>query len=376
LKDKQNNFLTHKDYEQHREKYADLIGPSGSLLFVACDAGKELAINVKKEYQTMLEKKHKNGDVIDIPLMTDITNKFEGSGHDGSCPRIPQHVGGVDAYIFQNCMDKRKDGESVNYNLKELEHMISTIKSNEGSRVTAVIPYYPYSRQDKPSFMQREAPLARRVADALVEAKVDRVISYHPHSTSLVGFFPANVPFRYISGLDLAYEMFSKFKGDKETIAFCTDAGGIKETIHLADALNLNFGLSAKHRPKQKKTDALGILGNTQGKKRAIITDDETATFSSCLGVIKLLNQDYGIEEFHLGISHMRLEPQYIDRLKEANEKYGMVELHTTDSVPQIDVIKELSFVKIHSLAKTWAFVINRMHYNLSVSEIFYNPKK
>jgi ribose-phosphate pyrophosphokinase len=373
MKDTEANFYGHKDYEAHRSQNADLIGPNGSLLFVGCDAGTELAINVKDEYDTMLSKKQKK-QAIKVPLMTKITNKFEGEGHDGSCPRLPNHVGGTDVYIFQNCMDKRDGSYSVNHNLKELEHMISTL-SGKSTRVTAIIPYYPYSRQDKPSFMAREDPLARRVADSLIEFGVDHVLSYHPHTTSITGFFTSKVPFSYLSGLDLFYDVFSEFKKNKEAIAFSTDAGGIKETIHLADALNIDFGLAAKHRPKQRKTDTLGILGDMDGKKVALITDDETATFSSCLGVIELLSKDYGIEEFHLGISHMRLEEQYIDRLVKANEEYGMIKLHTTDSVPQKESVTSLPFVEVHSLAKMWAFVINRMHYNLSVSELFYNPK-
>ncbi len=367
------DFFSYKDYEKHRRKYAGLFGPNGWLLFIACDSGTEFAEMVHREYCSMLEqKKQKNRKKVKVPFFSGITKKFEGDGHDGTCPRIPHHVGGSNVYVFQNVMDKRKSSNPVNDNLVQLCQMISTLKAHGAAKITSIIPYFPYSRQDKPSFMKREYPLARKVADMLVGAKVDRVVSYHPHSTSIIGFFPEDRPFRYISGLDLFVEVFSEFKDDEDAIAFCTDAGGIKENIYLANELGIDYGLAAKHRAKQKKADTIGILGNAKGKKRAIITDDESATFTSCFNVVERLSVEYGIKEFHVGISHMRLDKEYILKLKAAHEKYGMVRVHTTDSVLQIEELVGLPFVKVHPLARRWAFMINRLHYDLSVSKIFY----
>lgn len=373
MRDTPNNFFTHDDYERHRQRYADLMGPNGWLLFVACDAGKDLAQKVHQSYQDVLQKKYWSNDpVVEIPLMTDITKRFEGNGHDGTSPRIPKHVAGADVYLFQSVMDERVNSEGVNEGVWQLGQAAFTLKSHRVNRVTAILPYFPYSRQDKPSHKEREAALARHTADYLVNAGVDCVISYHPHTTAIVGFFPNDKPFQYISGIDLFADVFSPFKGNTETIAVSLDAGGLKETIHLAGALDIDFGLTAKDRPKQKQTNTLGVLGKLKGKQRGVLTDDETATFSSCFDAIKLLSQpEYGLHEFHVGISHMRLGLEYIDRLREANEKYGMIKLHTTDSVPQRDEILSLPFVEVHSLAKMWAYVINHVHYDLSVSKLF-----
>ncbi|MBW2965923.1 ribose-phosphate diphosphokinase [Candidatus Woesearchaeota archaeon] len=366
-----NSFYGSEDYRQHRDKYADLIGPNGSLLFVACDAGTELAENVRREYQSILAEKYNDEKrVVEIPLLKDITNKFEGDGHDGTCPRISHNVAGADAYVFQNCMDERRGSSSLNDNLMQLIQMIYTLKSQKVSKVSAVMPYYPYSRQDKPSFMKREASLARLVADLLTDVKVNSVISYHPHSISLSGFFPAGRPFNFISGIDLFVDIFSEYKNDKETVAVSTDAGGFKEIRCLAENLGIDYCAGSKDRPEQKKTNVLGVGGDLEGKKRAIIIDDETATFSSCFDLIEYLHQ-VGIKEFHVGVSHLRIRPDYIKRLEEANSKYNMVKFHTTDSVPQVEEISKLAFAKVHSLAKIWAFVINRMHYDLSVSKLF-----
>jgi ribose-phosphate pyrophosphokinase len=366
------NFFTHDDYERHRQRYADLMGPNGWLLFVACDAGKTLAQKVHQAYQQVLQQKYFGSNPIEIPLMQDITKRFEGDGHDGTSPRIPKHVAGADVYLFQSVMDERTKSEGVNEGVWQIGQVAFTLKAHRVNRVTAVLPYFPYSRQDKPSHKEREAALARHTADYLVNSGVDCVISYHPHTTAIVGFFPHDKPFQYISGIDLFTDVFSQFRKDPETIALSLDAGGLKETIHLAGALDIDFGLTAKDRPKQKQTKTLGVLGNLDGKKRGILTDDETATFGSCLDAIKLLAQpEYGIHEFHVGISHMRLGLEFIDRLREAHEKYGMVKLHTTDTVPQKEEILSLPFVEVHSLSNMWAYVINHVHYDLSVSKLF-----
>lgn len=368
-------FFNHSDFKGYIAKYADLYGPNGWLLFVSCDSGTELARNVRQDYINILKQKESQSE-IDIPLIEMATNKFEGDGHDGTCPRLPHHVGGADVYLFQNVMDKRRGSSTVNDNIKQLEQMAYTLKAHDAGKVTVVIPYFPYGRQERPSFMQRESALARKVADDIVNSGVDRTLVYHPHTLSLTGFFPNNSPLRYISGLDLFIEIFSEFKDDQETIACSTDAGGMKEVMHLAGALGLNYGFCAKDRPEQKKTKSLGILGEFKGKKRVIIPDDESATFGSCFDAMEILSGEFNIEEFYLAISHMRCGPDSLIRIKEAHERFNMKKLHITDSVPQIDEILELPFVECHSLSSRLAFVINRMHYNLSVSKLFYSPPR
>ena len=371
MDDSKGSFFSSEDYKDHSDKYADLMGPNGRLLFVACDAGTDLAESVKREYQSVLIEKYGDAKkVVEIPLMKGITNKFEGDGHDGTCPRLNHNAAGADVYVFQNCMDEKRGSNSLNDNLMQLLQMIYTLKSQKVRKVTAVIPYYPYSRQDKPSFMKREVSLGRLVADLLIGVKVNSVLSYHPHSTSISSFFPAGRSFNFVSGIDLFRSTFSQYEDDAETIAVCTDAGGFKEIKYFSELLNIDHCVGSKDRPEQKKTKALGVEGNLDGKKRAIIIDDETATFSSCVDIIKHLSAK-GIEEFHVGVSHMRIRPKYIPRLEQVHDKYNMVKLHTTDSVPQIDEISKLPFVEVHPLAKTWAFVINRMHYDLSVSKLF-----
>ncbi len=371
MQDSADNFITKGDYEERNRLSADLHSRRGWLLFVGCDAGKDLATNTREAYHSLLSQRYGSMDkVAQIPFIKDFTSYFEDEGFDGTCPRLPIPVEGADAYVFQNCMDKREGRRSLNDNLIQLYQTICALNEFKAANITVVTPYYPYSRQDNPSFMQREVAFAHKVGKLLKEEGVDRILCYHPHATSI------QYPFKYISGIDRFVDIFSEFKGDNNTVVLSTDAGGIKENKCIADALGLPLSTGAKDRTQQKRTECLGVSGDLEGKTRAILTDDESATFRSCLDMMKKVTANSDIGEFHVGISHMRLGPEFIDRVVEAHEKYGMVKLHTTDSIPQRPEITDLPFVEVHHLAKMWAFVVNSIHYDSSVSNLFYKPQK
>jgi ribose-phosphate pyrophosphokinase len=246
--------------------------------------------------------------------------------------------------------------------------MIDTLKTYNATHVTVIFPYFPYSRQDKPSHQKREVAQTVLAADQLVRAGADNLISYHPHSTSLAG--QKDRPYEYISGIDLFASVFSEYKKDPNTVAVSTDSGGSKETKALAKRLGIAYCPGIKDRPKHEKVETIGVGGDLEGKTRAIVMDDETASFSSVLGVLELISR-VGVKEINVGISHTRLSADHLPKLVLAHEKYNMVAYHTTDSVPQIEALSKLPFVHIHSLANMWANVINRLHYTSSVSKLF-----
>jgi ribose-phosphate pyrophosphokinase len=177
-----------------------------------------------------------------------------------------------------------------------------------------------------------------------------------------------------LNGLDLFREIFNNRQKDLEAIVVSTDAGGAKATIHLAKALDIDYAITNKYRPQKEKADLLGVIGFLDDKKIAIITDDETVTFSSLMNAVKILSQDYKIREIYVAVSHMKLSPEKIPLLKKANETYNLKEIHFTDSVPQVKEILELPFVRVHSLDERFALTINNLHYNRSVSRLFYKP--
>ncbi|MBN2364129.1 ribose-phosphate pyrophosphokinase [candidate division WOR-3 bacterium] len=361
------NFIAPERFEKTKSRL--LLGPNGWLLFVACNSGISLAADVKKQYEEML--RINGSDLKDIPLIgtqeAPLTMIFQDME---TCPRLTRHVAGSNAFVFQ-CIHENTSGNTVNENLQQLLQAVRTLKAHRAQNITVVTPYSPYSRQDKPTFMQREATLAKLFADQLKVAGANIHLTYHLHALSIFGLYEPDMTLVALSGLDLFLEIFSKFRKLKEAVAVSTDSGGAKFTIHFADAMGISHAIVNKFRHAKDKSDMLGVIGDLEGKKTALIIDDETVTGSSFLNVVKNLKTNHGIEDIYVAISHLKIKKNHIPGLIEAHEKFGLTEMHVTDTIPQIPEILELDFVKVHNLSKRFASTINRLHYNISVSDLF-----
>lgn len=361
------NFIAPERFEKTKSRL--LLGPNGWLLFVACNSGISLAADVKKQYEEML--RINGSDLKDIPLIGTKDNPLTMIFQDKeTCPRLTRHVAGSNAFVFQ-CIHENTSGNTVNENLQQLLQAVRTLKAHRAQNITVVTPYSPYSRQDKPTFMQREATLAKLFADQLKVAGANIHLTYHLHALSIFGLYEPDMTLVALSGLDLFLEIFSKFRKLKEAVAVSTDSGGAKFTIHFADAMGISHAIVNKFRHAKDKSDMLGVIGDLEGKKTALIIDDETVTGSSFLNVVKNLKTNHGIEDIYVAISHLKIKKSHIPGLIEAKEKFGLTEMHVTDSIPQIPEILELDFVKVHNLSKRFASTINRLHYNISVSDLF-----
>jgi len=352
-------FITPEMFD--RTKLRELAGPNGWLLFVACNAGIEMARQVKDEYESLLGEK--GSQLGDVPLLgteeQSITRVFDDTE---SCPRIDLHVAGSDAFVFQ----------CAHENVQQLLQVCRTLRAHRAKTITVVLPYMPYSRQDKPTFLKREATLASLFADQLRVAGVDIVLTYHPHTVALDGFYEPAMKFVALSGIDLFIQIFEPFRDKKDVIAVSTDAGGAKFTVHFANAMGITYAITSKFRDHRGNADLLGVVGDTEGKRVALVTDDEAVTGSSILKTVETLHDRYGIEETHVAISHAKLDEKSLKGFVRAHEKCGLAKLHVTDTVPQRLAFSELDFVVTHRLARRFATTINRLHYNQSVSELFY----
>lgn len=361
------HFITPESYEELKRK--EIAGPNGWLLFVACNAGTDFALSVKKQYESMLNEQ--KSAIKEIPIMgtreEPLTRVFSDSE---TCPRLPGHVAGSDAYVFQ-CVQDNTSGFTVNENIQQLLQVIRTLHAHRARTITIVTPYSPYSRQDKPTFMKRESALASLFADQLKVAGANLYLTYHPHTLSLYGFYEPEVKFVALSGLDLFVAMFERFKCNEDVIVVSTDAGGAKFTLHYSEVMDLDYAIANKFRQGKDQSNLLGIIGNLDNKKTAIITDDETVTGSSILNTIESLYKNYGIKKSYAAVSHIKIKKEFIAGFIEAHKKYGLAELHVTDTIPQIPDLFELDFVVQHTLSGMFASTINRLHFNQSVSRVF-----
>jgi ribose-phosphate pyrophosphokinase len=361
-------FITPEDFDKQIKK-RPLSGPNGWLLFVACNSGIDLARAVKQEYEAML--KANNSGLLEIPFLGSdeepVTTIFADTE---TCPRLNQHVAGSDVYVFQS-VHEHKSSHTVNENIQQLLQVVRTLRAHRARTITVVTPYCPYSRQDKPSFLAREATLSSLFADQLKVAGAHVHLTYHPHALSLYGFYEPDMMLVALSGLDLFVDMFSSFKGLSDVVAVSTDAGGAKSTVHFSEAMDIPYAIANKFRPGKDRANLLGIIGDLKNKRVAIITDDETVTGSSIINAVRWLYTNYGVQEIYAGISHLKLKDEYIPNLIELHTQYGLKELHTTDTIPQTSSIYGLDFIKVHPLACRFAATINHMHYNQSVSDLY-----
>jgi len=373
---------------QYSDRYAELFttpehfeiigrhqfwGPNGWLLFVSCNAGVNFAADVHKQYVSMLNEHNSFSSQPPIMGTADepITAIFEDSE---TCPRLPAHVAGSDAFVFQ-CSHEKENDFSVNENIQQLLQVVRTLNAHRAKNITVVMPYTPYTRQDKPTFMKREATLSKLFADQLKIAGANSLLTYHPHSYSLHGFFEPEMNFYALSGLELFLEIFRDKMGDSEVIAVSTDAGGAKFTVHFAEAMKINYAITNKFRRGKDNANLLGIIGDIDNKKSAIITDDETVTGKSILNATRQLYKNYGVENIYIAVSHMKMPDRFIPELIDAHANFGLRQLHFTDTVGFSPKIANLDFVKCHPVARRFAATINQMHYNRSISKLFRDKK-
>ncbi len=376
-KRKHNEFITPRQYVRDRDE--QIRSDRGWLLILDNDdfnGVDSLAKRVVKEYESLLET---NGEhILNVPFIDYSLDSFGEKGplvrtfeDSETCPRIPTHIAGSDAYLFASSHEFITD-RTVNDNIYRLFQTVRTLKSHGANNITVVSPYLPYARQDKPSFSKRECTGAKLFADLLYGSGANGILFYDPHNETLRGFFEPNIRVTTLSGLDLFVDIYSRFKKNLETVCVSTDAGGSKPIIRMAGLLELAYAIGNKYRPEQEKVEKIGIIGEVKGKKTALLSDDETVTFKSLLGIASGLKEDYGVKETYVALSHMKLTRKNISRMIDAHENYGVKEVHITDSIPQSNELLSLDFVKVHPLAERVMYTINRLHYDRSITALYH----
>jgi len=270
--------------------------------------------------------------------------------------RFGDNVRGADVFIVQSHY------EPLNKNVMEQLIMIDAAKRASAKRISAVIPFYGYSRQDRKA-RGREPISARLLADLLVAAGVDRVLSVDLHSGQIQGFF--DKPFDHITALPLlADHLAERFDGDLVVVS--PDAGG----VHLADkyAKRLHAPLAILHKRRRtdvrNTTETLEVIGDVEGR-RCVLVDDMVDTAGTFTGGAEALLERGAIETYGCA-THAILSDPAIDRLKNSPIK----ELVFTNSVP-LPAEKQIDKITVLSIAPVVASTIRAVFQDESVSEIF-----
>lgn len=340
--------------------------PRGRLLIAGCRSGSYLSARMFQRYKELLAKEGSKDDILHLE---NIDKQFSDSE---TCVRLDVHVSGYDVFLFQALFDPTSD-RSIDQNYMALLIAARALRENGANHITAVLPYLAYARQDKPTRFMREPTTARLMADMSIEAGIDRLIVWNPHSGQIRGFY-GSMPVNVLESLTLCIDEYRHFQGREDVIAVAPDAGASKFVAHFGRALNLKCAVASKYRPRPEEAIISEIIGDFTGKKIAIILDDMISSGGTVYALIKKLVEEKGIEEIYLGISHNLCVGNAHDRLIDLYKNYRLKEMLVTNSIPQTAAFQSLPFVSIKCLSDVLSRTINRIHYNQSVNEMLYQP--
>ena len=288
-------------------------------------------------------------------LNTTLGGVETGKFSDGETSiHLAETVRGRDLFIIQSTSDP------VNDNLMELLIMIDAAKRASAGRITAVIPYFGYARQDRKA-RSRDPITAKLVADLLTAAGADRVLTMDLHAAQIQGFF--NIPLDNLLGGPTLYNYFSN-KMDDSYMVVSPDIGSVNRARKVAERLNCQMAIIDKRRPKANVMEVMNIIGNVEGKK-CLLVDDMIDTAGTIVQGAQAL-VDKGATEIYACCTHAVLSGPAIERLGKSPIK----ELVMLDTI-QLPADKMLPKFKILSTADIFAAAIENVYLDKPMSKIY-----
>ena len=269
-----------------------------------------------------------------------------------------ENVRGEDMYVIQSTSNPAND------NLMELLIMTDALRRSSASRITAVIPYFGYARQDRRA--KARTPIsAKLVANLLTEAGVDRVLTLDLHAAQIQGFFDIPVDNLYASPV-FSLDIEHHFKGQMDDLMIVSpDVGGVARARDIAKRINAPLAIVDKRREKAGEIADMTVIGNVDGKK-CIIVDDICDTAGTLCKAAETLVQA-GATEVHAYITHGVLSGPAVERV----EKSVMKSLVITDSIEPTDAVKRAKNIRIVPTAPMFAQAILNIWNGTSVSSLF-----
>jgi len=268
--------------------------------------------------------------------------------------RFLESVRGVDAFVIQTC------AEPVNDYIMELLLLIDALKRASAKRITAVVPYYGYSRQDKKT-LAREPISARLLADIISVAGADRVLSVDLHAGQIQGFF--DFPVDHITALPLLASYIAQ-KNLRDVVVVSPDAGRVKVAKKFADRLCAPMAILHKRRPEKNVAEVLHVIGEVEGKN-AVLIDDMVDTASTMVNAADALERE-GAREIYACATHPILSGPAVERIRDSKIK-ELVVTNTLSVPPE----KKIDKISVLSIAPLVASTILAVFKEESVSDLF-----
>jgi ribose-phosphate pyrophosphokinase len=270
--------------------------------------------------------------------------------------QIQENVRGKDVFVIQSTCPP------VNHNLMELLLMLDAFKRASAARITAVIPYYGYARQDRKD--KPRVPIsAKLVADLITAAGADRVLALDLHAAPIQAFF--DVPVDHLFAAPVMVEHVSKLRLPNLTIV-SPDAGGVERARAFAKRLDAGLAIMDKRREgADNVAKIMHVIGDVEGRT-VLIVDDIADTAGTLVETVEALRSK-GVEQIYACITHAILSGPATKRLAGSSLK----KILTTNTVPLTDEKRQAARLEVLSVAGLLAEAILRIHQNSSVSSLF-----
>ena len=267
---------------------------------------------------------------------------------------IDESVRGMDVFAIQSICDP------VNNNLMELLILIDALKRASARRITAVLPYYGYARQDRK--VSPRAPIsAKLVADLITTAGASRILAVDLHAGQIQGFF--NIPVDHLFAAPIILDYLKKIKND--VVIVSPDAGGVERARAYAKRLNASLAIIDKRRDSPNVAQVMNIIGDVSGMT-AVLVDDMVDTGGTLVrGAYALMEK--GAKEVHACCTHPVLSGRAIEVIMES----PIEEMIVTDTIPLKNEAKTCFKIKTLSISSLLAEAIRRIYEDESVSDLF-----
>ncbi|SMO79004.1 ribose-phosphate pyrophosphokinase [Balnearium lithotrophicum] len=292
---------------------------------------------------------------IGIPLADVTVGRFS----DGEIQVvINESVRDCDVFIIQSLCRPAND------NIMELLILADALKRASAGRITAVIPYYAYGRQDR-KVNPRDPISAKVVADVIMTTGVNHVVVIDLHAKQVEGFF--DIPVDHLEARPVIADYFLRQgMGGEDTVVVSPDIGGVARARNFAKVLGSPIAIIDKRRPRPNVSEVMNIIGEVEGK-RAIIVDDIIDTAGTIVNAARAIKEK-GALEVYTACTHPVFSGPAIERLTGAIKEGFIKEVVVTDTIP---LKEEFEGIKVLTVAGMLAEAIRRIHYGESISQMF-----
>lgn len=291
-------------------------------------------------------------DKLNLPL-----GKIEvGTFSDGEVSvHIGESVRGCDVFVIQST------STPVNNHLMELLIIIDALRRASAGRITAVIPYFGYARQDRKA-RSRDPITAKLVADLITTAGADRVLSMDLHAPQLQGFF--DIPVDHLFGIPVLARELAKQLQDKDLVVVSPDMGSVARARTMAQRLHAPIAIVDKRRPRPNAVEIMNIIGDVKDKTCLIVDDMIDTAGTICSAAEALLG--FGAVEIHMCCTHGVLSGNAIERLSKTDVK----SITILDTIER-DGLPTLPNLKVVSVASIFADAIESIYSDLPLSRLY-----